>query len=53
MMDQEDDYTTGRLLDYVYLKNYYKMIAIDFSKQQALDVDLKAIQNINFIGDLD
>ena len=30
---QEDDYTIGLLLDYNYfLKNYYKLIAIDFSK---------------------
>ena len=30
---QGDDYTTGSLIDYPYLKNYYKMIAIDLSKQ--------------------
>ena len=29
------------------------MIAIDLSKQQALDADLKAIQQINFTGNLD
>ena len=45
---QGDDYTTGCLLDYVYFKKYYKMIAIDFSKQQALDTDPRAIQQINF-----
>ena len=28
-----DDYTTGCLLDYIYFKNYYKMIAVDLSKQ--------------------
>ena len=28
-----DDYTTGCLLDYTYFKKYYKMIAIDLSKQ--------------------
>ena len=38
---QRDDYTTGCLLDYIYFKNYYKMAAVDLSKQQALDVDLK------------
>ena len=38
---QGDDYTTGCLLDYIYFKNYYKMAAVDLSKQQALDVDLK------------
>ena len=40
---QRDDYTTGCLLDYSYLKDYYKMIAIDLSKQQALDADSGAI----------
>ena len=29
------------------------MIAIDLSKQQALDADPKAIQQINFTGNLD
>ena len=41
---QEDDYATGCLLHYTYLKKYCKMIAIDLSKQQALDVDPKAMQ---------
>ena len=50
---QGDDYTTGCLLDYTYFKKYYKMIAIDLSKQQALDVDPKAIQEINFTANLD
>ena len=43
---QGDDYTTGRLLDYAYFKKYYKMIATDLSKQQALDANPKAIQQI-------
>ena len=38
-----DDCTTGYLLDYIYFKNYCKMIAVDLSKQQALDADPKAI----------
>ena len=50
---QGDDYTTGCLLDYIYFKNYYKMIAVDLSKQQALDADPKAIQRINFTVNLD
>ena len=50
---QGDDYRTGCLLDYIYFKNYYQMIAIDLSKQQALDADPKAIQQINFIANLD
>ena len=48
-----DDYTTGYLLDYIYFKNYYKMIAIDLSKQQTLDADPKAVQQINFTANLD
>ena len=32
---QGDDYTTGCLSDYTNFKKYYKMIAIDLSKQQA------------------
>ena len=50
---QRDDYTTGCLLDYNYFKNHYKMIALDLSKQQTLDVYPKAIQQINFTGYLD
>ena len=49
---QGDDYTTGCLLDYNYFKNCYKVMAIDLSKQQVLDADLKAIQQINFTGNL-
>ena len=45
---QGDDYTTGCLLDYSYFADTYKMIAVDLSKQQALDVDPSAIQQINF-----
>ena len=52
-VSQGDDYTTGCLLDYTYFKKYYKMIAVDFSKQQALDADPKAIQQINFTANLD
>ena len=29
---QGDDHTAGCLLDYVYFRNYYKMIALDLSK---------------------
>ena len=50
---QGDDYTTGCLLDYSHLKEHYKMIAIDLSKQQALDADPRAIQQINFTANLD
>ena len=43
-----DDYTTGSLLDYVYFKDDYKIIAVDLSKQKALDTDPRAIQLIVF-----
>ena len=41
------------LLDYSYFKDHYKMIAIDLSKQQALDADPRAIQQIKFTANLD
>ena len=50
---QGDDYTTGCLLDYSYFADTYKMIEVDLSKQQALDADPRAIQKINFTGNLD
>ena len=49
---QGDDYSTGCLLDYNYFNKHYKMIAIDLTKQPALDADLKATQQINFAGNL-
>ena len=52
-LGQGDDYTSGCLLDYTYFKKYYKMIATDLSKQQALDADPRAIQQINFTANLD
>ena len=50
---QGDDYTTGCLLDYSYFMDTYKMITVDLSKQQALDADPRAIQQINFTANLD
>ena len=44
---QVDDYTTGYLLGYNYLKDCYKIIAIE-----ALVTDPKAIQQINFTVNL-
>ena len=40
------------MLDYDYFKNYYKLIAIDLSKQQVLQENEDLIQPINFIGRL-
>ena len=44
---QGDDYTTGCLLDYSYFADTYKMIAVDLSKQQALDADPGEFNKLN------
>ena len=47
-----NDYTTDNLLDYEHFSKYYKLIAIDSSKQTELEnSNLK--QQINFIGKLE
>ena len=38
---------------YPYFSEHYKLIAIDLSKQQVLDADLKLIKQINFTRNLD
>ena len=40
------------MLDYDYSKNYNMIIPIDLRKEQALNADLKAIQQIKFTGNL-
>ena len=40
---RRNNHTTYCLLGYYYFKNYYSMIAIDLSEQQALDADPKVI----------
>ena len=45
-MRNNNDYTTGNLLDLAYFKQNFKLIAIDLSKQ----TKLKDSQQINFIG---
>ena len=47
-MSNNNDYTTGNLFDFAYLKKNYKLIAINLSKQTWL----KDPQQINFIGKL-
>ena len=42
------DYTTGCLLDYAYFKDNYRLIAVELSKQKALDTDPRAFQQIVF-----
>ena len=48
-----DDYITCCLLDYPYFKDIYKIIAVDLSKQQALDANPRANQQIKFRANLD
>ena len=48
-MSNNNDYTTGNLLDFAYFKENYKLNVIDLSKQ----TKLKDPQQINFIGKLD
>ena len=51
-MGENNDYTTGNLLNYDYFSNYHKLISIDMSKQIKLEnPDLK--QQINFVGKLE
>ena len=51
-MSRNNDYKTSNLLDYEYFSKYYKLIAIDLSKQIELEnPDLK--QQINFIRRLE
>ena len=52
-ISRDNEYTTGNLLDYDYFKKYYKLIAIDLSKQQVLQENEDLIQQINFIGRLE
>ena len=48
-MSNNNDYTTGNLLDFAYFKENYRLIAIDLSKQ----TKLKDPQQISFIGKLE
>ena len=48
-MINNNDYTTGNLLDFAYFKENYKLIATDLSKQTKLTEP----QQINFIGKLE
>ena len=39
-----EDYTSGCLLDYKYLKDHYQLIVCDLNRQKELDVDPRAAQ---------
>ena len=41
------------MLDYPYFRDKYKLIAVDLSRQQALDPDPRKIQQIYFTANLD
>ena len=49
-ISKNDEYTTGNLLDFNYFKKYYKLIAIDLSKQEVLQENEDLIQQMNFVG---
>ena len=49
---QGEDYTTGCLLDYEYIKNHYRLIAVDLNRQKELDTDPKAVQQVQLVGQL-
>ena len=38
------------MLDYEYIKNHYRLIAVDLSRQKELDVDPKAIHQKELVG---
>ena len=50
---QGGDYKSGCLLDFTYFKKYFKVIPIDFSRQQALDAYPKTVKQLNFTGNLE
>ena len=52
-ISKNNEYATGNLLDYDYFKKYYKLIAIDLSKQQVLPENEDLLQQINFVGRLE
>ena len=36
---QGEDYTSGCLVDYDYIKNHYRLITVDLSRQKELDAE--------------
>ena len=47
---QSDDYTIGCLLDFADFEKNYRLIAVNLSKQKALNSDSRVIQQIIFTG---
>ena len=52
-ISENNEYTTCNLLDCDFFKKYYKLIAIDLSKQQVLQENEDLIQQFSFIGRLE
>ena len=50
-ISRNNEYTTGNLLDYDYFKKYYKLIAIDLSKQQVLQENEDLFNKLILLGD--
>ena len=48
-MSRNNDYANRNLLDYLYHKNYYKLIGIDLSRQ----INTTILQQIRFTGKLE
>ena len=49
---QSEDYIIGCLLDHDFIKNHNRLTATDLKRQKELDVDTKAIQQIELVGQL-
>ena len=47
-----EDCTTGCLLDYDYIKNHYRLIAVDLCRQKELDDDPRSSPQIELVGQL-
>ena len=39
-------------MDYEYIKNHYRLVAVDLRRQKELDADPKSIQQIEFVEQL-
>ena len=48
MIGKGEDYATESFLDFNYFDKHYKLVAVDLSKQNELDADPRAIQQIEF-----
>ena len=47
---EDENFTTGWILDYNFIKNHYRLITVDLSWQKKLYTDPKPILQIEFVG---